>query len=145
VPAKAFAYITSIATVCGLFVWAMVMVGHMRYRQVVKSGRLPEGKFRMPISPLGDWIVLAFLALVTVLMACNSSTRIGLYVAPAWVAALVIGYFASRKHHIRLTPASAPARQLEFLGQPVLAEEPQIADDHERVGESTNGRVKVHA
>lgn len=131
IPAKAFAYITSIATVCGLFVWAMVMVSHMRYRRVVKSGVLPEGKFRMPMSPLGDWIVLAFLALVTVLMAASSSTRIALYVAPAWVVVLVIGYFASRKNHIRLTPARVPASSIAVastlapIGAEVLAAPPK--------------------
>ena len=44
IPASAFAYITSIATVCGLFVWGMVMVSHLRYRRVVNAGRLSGGQ-----------------------------------------------------------------------------------------------------
>jgi AAT family amino acid transporter/D-serine/D-alanine/glycine transporter len=106
IPARAFAYITSIATVCGLFVWAMVMVSHLGYRRAVNDGRLPEGAFRMPVTPGGNWFVLAFLALVLVLLAFNSDTRIALYVTPVWVLALTIGYLASRAHHIRLTPVA---------------------------------------
>ena len=34
VPDKAFSYITSIATVCGLFVWSMIVFSHMRFRQL---------------------------------------------------------------------------------------------------------------
>jgi hypothetical protein len=74
---------------------------------VVNAGRLPEGKFRMPLTPGGNWFALAFLTLVLVLLAFNHDTRIALYVAPIWVLAMVIGYFTSRGHHIRLTPVSA--------------------------------------
>ena len=116
IPASAFAYITSIATVCGLFVWGMVMVSHMRYRRAVNAGRLPEGKFRMPLTPGGNWFALAFLALVLVLLAFNHDTRIALYVAPVWVLVMVIGYFASRGHHIRLTPCP-PRRTLVLSSQ----------------------------
>ena len=109
IPASAFAYITSIATVGGLFTWGMIMYTHLCYRKAVNAGRLPEGAFRMPLSPAGNWFGLAFLAMVLVLLAYSKDTRIALYVAPAWVLVMVIGYLASRKHHIRLTPVQATA------------------------------------
>jgi AAT family amino acid transporter/D-serine/D-alanine/glycine transporter len=109
IPASAFAYITSIATVCGLFVWGMVMFSHLRYRQAVNAGRLPDGDFRMPLTPGGNWFALAFLVMVLVLLAFNHDTRIALYVTPMWILVMVIGYFASRRHHIRLTAAPAAA------------------------------------
>jgi amino acid transporter, AAT family len=142
IPASAFAYITSVATGCGLFVWAMVMVAHMRYRKLVNAGQLAQGPFRMPLSPIGDWFVLAFLALVTVLLAFNHDTRIALYVTPVWIVGLAIGYLVSRKHHIRLTPQVATAAGTsglaplddEFLvpepdnvTQPPIAAEPELA------------------
>jgi amino acid transporter, AAT family len=145
IPASAFAYITSVATGCGLFVWAMAMVAHMRYRKLVKAGQLAEHGFRMPLTPVGDWFVLAFLALVTVLLAFNHDTRIALYVTPAWIVGLAIGYLASRKHHIRLNPQAAAALAAtgtsglaplddEFLvpepdtvAQPPIAAEPELA------------------
>jgi AAT family amino acid transporter/D-serine/D-alanine/glycine transporter len=85
------------------------MVSHLRYRKVVNAGRLPEGKFRMPLTPGGNWFALAFLALVLVLLAFNHDTRIALYVTPVWVLVMVVGYFASRAHHIRLTPVPGAA------------------------------------
>ena len=56
----------------------------------------PESEFRMPSSPAGNWFVLGFLAMVLVLLAFNEDTVIALYVAPVWVAVLLVGYFASR-------------------------------------------------
>ena len=85
------------------------MFSHLRYRRAVNAGLLPEGKFRMPLTPGGNWFALGFLAMVLVLLAFNHDTRIALYVAPIWVLVMVIGYFASRGHHIRLTPVPAAA------------------------------------
>ena len=103
IPERAFIYITSIATVCGLFVWGMIVFTHLRYRQQVNAGRLPESGFRMPATPAANWFVLGFLAMVLVLLAFNKDTVIALYVAPVWVAILVVGYLASRSHHVRNT------------------------------------------
>ena len=102
IPERAFTYITSIATVCGLYVWGMIMVSHIGYRRRVAAARLPESKFRMPLSPAADWFVLAFLLLVTVLLGFNKDTAIALYVAPVWIVVMVVGFFLSRSHHVRV-------------------------------------------
>ena len=57
IPERAFIYITSIATVCGLFVWGMIVFTHLRYRREVNAGRLPESEFRMPGTPAANWFV----------------------------------------------------------------------------------------
>jgi amino acid transporter, AAT family len=115
IPERAFTYITSVATVCGLFVWGMVVYAHLCYRRMVDAAQLPESEFRMPATPAGNWFVLGFLAMVLVLLAFNEDTVIALYVAPVWVVVVVVGYFASRSHHIRLTgePGAAGTRTPE--------------------------------
>ena len=64
----------------------MIVFTHLSYRQQVNAGRLPESSFRMPATPAANWFVLAFLAMVLVLLAFNKDTVIALYVAPVWVA-----------------------------------------------------------
>jgi amino acid transporter, AAT family len=120
IPERAFTYITSVATVCGLFVWGMVVYAHLGYRRMVDAARLPESEFRMPATPAGNWFVLGFLAMVLVLLAFNKDTVIALYVAPVWVAVLVVGYFASRSHHIPRTgePVAAGTRSAEPGARP---------------------------
>jgi AAT family amino acid transporter len=118
IPHKAFVYITSIATVCGLFVWAMIIVTHLAYRRRVNAGQLPQVSFRMPWSPVTNWFTLAFLAMVLVLLAFDKDTVIALYVAPAWVIAMVIGYLASRSRHL---PIVEPVAADQLTPQPPVA------------------------
>jgi len=102
----------------------------------------------MPLSPIGDWLVLAFLALVTVLLGFNHDTRIALYVTPVWIVGLAIGYLASRKHDIRLTPNIAAASKPTGDALPphddeLLALEPQIALERPGAREPTTAPVNA--
>ncbi|GAA4850627.1 amino acid permease [Kitasatospora terrestris] len=92
VPARAFEYITSVATVCGLWTWSVILLSQIRYRTAWKRGHLPPPSFRAPGGAGPSWIALAFLAMVVVLIALDEEARIALYVFPAWALALVVGY-----------------------------------------------------
>jgi amino acid transporter, AAT family len=92
VPAKAFIWITSISTVGTLWTWGIIMVSHLNYRRAVSAGRIKPSNFRMPGAPLANWLVLAFLLGVTVMLWGSEDTRVALYVAPVWFGLLGIGY-----------------------------------------------------
>ncbi|MGW2918436.1 hypothetical protein ACWDBF_11315 [Streptomyces angustmyceticus] len=49
----------------------------------------------MPGAPVTNWIALAALAFVVVLMAASDDTRLGLYVWAVWCTILTIGYQAT--------------------------------------------------
>ncbi len=104
-PDKAFVYITSVSACAGLWTWGMILAAHLRYRAKVRAGLLPTVGFRLPGAPVTNWIALAALAFVVVLMATSSDTRLGLYVWAVWFTALTIGYRAVK----RRTPRSASA------------------------------------
>ncbi|HJD82275.1 amino acid permease [Kitasatospora aureofaciens] len=92
VPARAFEYITSVATVCGLWTWAMILISQIRYRKAWRAGHLPPPTFKAPGGAWVSWAALAFLALVVVLIGLDKDNRISLYVFPGWALLLVIGY-----------------------------------------------------
>ena len=140
IPERAFIYITSIATVCGLFVWGMIVFTHLRYRQHVNAGRLPESSFRMPATPAANWFVLGFLAMVLVLLAFNKDTVIALYVAPVWVAIMVVGYFASRSHHVRVIPVSRRPPAPTLASRPPRPSRPPPSPTTERLLAPRAGR-----
>jgi AAT family amino acid transporter len=100
-PDKAFVYITSVATCAGLWTWIMVLAAHLRYRSRVRAGLLPASDFRMPGAPVTNWLGIAALGFVVVLMALNGDTRLGLYVFGVWFLLLVVGYLAA----VRRRPA----------------------------------------
>lgn len=121
IPERAFAFITSSATVFGLFVWAMIVFAHLKYRRYVDEGRLPPSAYRLPGAPATNWLVLSFLLLVLVLLAFNKNSVIALYAGAAWAAVMLIAYFASRSHHrppaTHLAPAGTyPTRGLSEAG-----------------------------
>jgi AAT family amino acid transporter/D-serine/D-alanine/glycine transporter len=98
VPAKAFIYITSTATVGALWTWGVIVISHLVYRRRVAAGEVDPSPFRMPGSPLTNWIVVAFLAFVGVLLAFNSSQRVALYAGAVWAVIVVAAYAIYNRH-----------------------------------------------
>lgn len=97
VPEKAFTYITSTSTAAIIFTWAMIVIAHLGFRRKVAAGQISAGTFRMPLAPYTNYLVLAFLAMVVVLLAFDAETRIALYVTPLVAIAIGGGYLAVRK------------------------------------------------
>ncbi|MHC1722367.1 MAG: amino acid permease [Aminipila sp.] len=90
-PEGVFVLITSISTFCFIFIWAMMVLCHLRYRQT--NPRLAaKSKFKMPLYPIANYIILAFLAFVLVVLAFNEETRIALFVTPVWFLMLGLIY-----------------------------------------------------
>ncbi|WP_258348043.1 amino acid permease [Saccharopolyspora gregorii] len=96
-PEQAFTYITSASTVGALFTWGMIVIAHLGFRRRIARGEIESTTFRMPLAPYSNYVVLAFLAMVVVLLAFDSETRIALYITPPLVIALAIGYAVSRR------------------------------------------------
>ena len=93
VPERVFTMVTSIALIGTLWTWGIILVAHTNYRRAVATGRVAAGSFRMPGAPLANWLVLAFLVLVTAMLARDPDTRVALYVAPVWFGLLGLGYW----------------------------------------------------
>ena len=89
VPEQAFEVITSVATLGALWTWGVIVVTHLAYRRKLARGEVRRSPFRMPGSPYTNWIVVAFLLFVVVLLAFDPQQRVALYAGAAW--ALVVG------------------------------------------------------
>lgn len=97
VPEDVFTIVTSVALVGTFWTWGIILVSHANYRRAVAAGRVAPAPFRMPGAPLANWLVLAFLLLVTVMLAGKPDTRVALYVAPVWFGLLILGYTLLRR------------------------------------------------
>lgn len=111
VPARAFEYITSVATVCGLWTWAMILISQIRYRRAWRAGQLPAPTFKAPGGSWVSWAALAFLALVVVLIGLDRDNRISLFVFPCWAVLLVVGYQVLKRRDPRALHDVAADRQ----------------------------------
>jgi AAT family amino acid transporter/D-serine/D-alanine/glycine transporter len=91
-PKEAFIYVISVVVVIQLWTWSIIIVSHLFYRRAVAAGKAAPSPYRMPGAPYTGYLTLAFFALILVLLAFDADTRIALYVSPAWVVAMAVGW-----------------------------------------------------
>ncbi|AWK52865.1 amino acid permease [Clostridium beijerinckii] len=82
-PEGVFVLITSISTFCFIFIWAIIVICHLKYRKT-NPELAASSKFKMPFYPIINYIILAFLGFVIVTLALNNETRVALFVTPVW-------------------------------------------------------------
>ena len=93
VPAKVFIWVTSIATFSAIWTWVVVLLAQMKFRRSLNKVEQDALVFRMPFYPYASWLALAFLVLVTGVMAYFPDTRVALLVGPLWLVLLTVLYY----------------------------------------------------
>ncbi len=96
-PEEVFTLVTSIATICFIWVWGIILVAHLRFRKL-KPEDAKKSAFKMPLSPVINWIVLAFFAFVIVVLGFAADTRIALFITPVWFVILIIAYMITKRN-----------------------------------------------
>ncbi|MBK7902542.1 MAG: amino acid permease [Proteobacteria bacterium] len=97
VPEEVFIWVTSIALIGTLWTWVIIMLAHRNYRARVQQGHAAGVSYRMPGWPIVNWLVIAFLLVVTAMLGLAPGTRVALYVAPIWFALLGFSYLRLKK------------------------------------------------
>lgn len=97
-PSQAFEYVMSIALIAAFINWGMVVVTQLLFRRRLDAGAVAALRFRMPGAPYTNWLVLAFMAVIVVLMVAsgNPAYQIAVGIGPVWLTILVIGWALSR-------------------------------------------------
>ncbi|MFY0781161.1 amino acid permease [Peribacillus simplex] len=90
-PEGVFTLITSISTVCFIFIWGITVISHLKYRKT-RPDLVKKNKFKLPFYPISNYLILAFLAFVLVVLALANDTRVALFVTPVWFIMLITIY-----------------------------------------------------
>jgi D-serine/D-alanine/glycine transporter len=90
-PDGVFTLITSISTVCFIFIWGITIVSHLKYRKT-RPDLAKINKFKLPLYPFSNYLILVFLAFVLVVLGLAKDTRVALFVTPAWFIMLIAIY-----------------------------------------------------
>lgn len=85
-PGAVFTLISSIATTSFLFIWAAIIGAHLRF---IKK-RTVKRPFKLPGAPFTDYLVLAFLAFVLVVLCMDWQTLTALIFTLIWFAVLFV-------------------------------------------------------
>ena len=82
-PESVFIMITSISTFCFIYIWAIIVVCHIKYRKT-NPELAKQSTFKMPLYPFVNYLILAFFVFILVVLALQSDTRIALMFTPFW-------------------------------------------------------------
>ena len=82
-PESVFIMITSISTFCFIYIWAIIVICHLKYRKT-RPELAKQSTFRMPLYPFMNYLILAFFLFILVVLALQSDTRIALMFTPFW-------------------------------------------------------------
>ena len=82
-PESVFIMITSISTFCFIYIWAIIVVCHLKYRKT-NPELAKQSTFTMPLYPFMNYLILAFFVFILVVLALQSDTRIALMFTPFW-------------------------------------------------------------
>ncbi|MFP7233189.1 amino acid permease [Bacillus subtilis] len=97
-PEGVFTLITSISTVCFIYIWGITVICHMKYRKT-RPELAKTNKFKLPLYPFTNYVILAFLAFVLVVLALAQDTRVSLFVTPVWFILLIVIYKVRKAKH----------------------------------------------
>ncbi|MEJ9211628.1 amino acid permease [Bacillus smithii] len=95
-PDQVFTLVTSISTICFIWVWGVILIAHLRFR-TLKPGEAEKISFKMPFAPVSNWIVLAFFVFILVVLGLADDTRVALFVTPVWFILLAIAYGITKR------------------------------------------------
>lgn len=95
-PEGVFTLITSVSTVCFIFVWGIMVICHLRYKRT-QPDLARRSRFRLPLYPFSNVLILAFLAFVIVVLALAEDTRVALFVTPVWFLIVSVIYMIKKR------------------------------------------------
>lgn len=99
-PEGVFTLITSVSSICFMFVWVITIICHIQYRKT-KPELAKMNPFKMPLAPFSNYAVLAFLAFVVVVLGLAEDTRIALFFTPVWFIMLLAIYKVRERNRIK--------------------------------------------
>ena len=95
-PGKIFLPVISVALFAGILNWTLIVITQLKFRRRLGAEAV-QLAFKLPLHPVSNYLVLAFLAGVVVLMGFIESYRMALVVGPLWMLLLGVSYAVKKR------------------------------------------------
>lgn len=92
----AFTIVTTVSSLCFMFVWTMILASYMAYRRKFPE-RHAASKFKMPGGIVMCWVVIAFFAFLIWALTQKDDTLHALLFTPIWFVVLAIAWLLLRR------------------------------------------------
>ena len=93
-PKEIFNILLAIATIAAILNWIAILIAQISFRKKVDIRQI---KYKMPFYPVSSIIAILFLILVIITMLQMNNMKLAVYIAPAWLITLYIGYVVRKK------------------------------------------------
>lgn len=91
-PPKVFVYVYSASVLPGMIPWFVILISQIRFRKVRKA-EMGQHPFKMPLTPLANYLTIAFLIAILIGMWFNTDTRLSLIAGIIFLGLVVISYY----------------------------------------------------
>lgn len=91
IPDGAFMQVMAIATTAATITWVMIVLVHLKFRKAKQTAG-EQLIFKAPFYPYANYICVAFMIMVVLLMLQLDSMRNAVFVLPIWLGVLYGGY-----------------------------------------------------
>jgi len=95
-PAEALDVLMALVVAALVLNWSLISLTHLKSRRAM----LAQGEtlvFRSLWFPLGNWICLAFMAMILVILAMTPGLNVSVLLVPVWLFVMWIGYVVKRR------------------------------------------------
>ena len=90
-PQGALIILMSLVVAALVLNWAMISLSHLKFRRSMREqGVVPS--FKALWSPFGNYLCLAFVGFILVVLLLDNSTRLSVFALPVWVAIIGVCY-----------------------------------------------------
>ena len=100
-PAGVIELLISLITAALVIIWTIIIISHLNYRKL-HDAKGTRRSFKAPLFPLTNYICLAAMALVVVVMLLTPGVRASAYAIPVWVLAVYAMYRMVFRQPVRL-------------------------------------------
>lgn len=91
-PENLFVYVYSASVLPGMIPWFVILISQIQFRKVMGS-KMDNHPFKMPFTPISNYLTIAFLILVLIAMWFNKDTRVSLVVGIVFLALVSLSYY----------------------------------------------------
>lgn len=94
--AKAFSLLMALVVATLLLNWIMICLAHLRFRAAMRrKGR--DTQFKALLYPAGNYLCIAFLGMILVLMCTMDDMRLSAILLPIWILFLFVAFKLLRR------------------------------------------------
>ena len=95
-PQKAFGLLMALVVATLLLNWIMICLAHLRFRAAMRrQGR--ETQFKALLYPFGNYLCIAFLGMIWLLMCTMDDMRLSAILLPVWIVFLFVAFKTLRR------------------------------------------------